>query len=106
MPIYEYQCSQCGRVTEVVQKISDAPLTDCPCGAKNSLHKLISHSSFVLKGSGWYVTDFRDKGGGEHASAPGHSDTSVDKPAAPAASSSSSASGGAPAPAVTPTPAK
>lgn len=57
MPIYEYECVSCKRVEEAFQKISDAPLTICShCQGK--LHKLISHSSFHLKGSGWYVTDY------------------------------------------------
>ena len=57
MPIYEYQCAGCGRVTEKWQKISEAPLKECPdCGG--SLTKLVSSCSFQLKGSGWYVTDY------------------------------------------------
>jgi putative FmdB family regulatory protein len=57
MPIYEYQCAACGRLTEKWQKISEAPLSVCPaCGG--SLAKLISSCAFHLKGSGWYVTDY------------------------------------------------
>ncbi len=57
MPIYEYECSQCGNVEEAFQKMSDAPLKTCrQCGG--SLSKIMSHSSFHLKGSGWYVTDY------------------------------------------------
>lgn len=60
MPIYEYECQACGKLDEAIQKFSDAPLTTCRhCGGK--LHKLISHSSFQLKGSGWYVTDYKNK---------------------------------------------
>ncbi len=60
MPIYEYQCTQCGKIEEAFQKISDAPLTTCKhCSGK--LHKLISQSTFHLKGSGWYVTDYARK---------------------------------------------
>ncbi len=60
MPIYEYQCSKCGEIFEAFQKISDAPLTRCrECGAK--LERLISHTSFQLKGSGWYLTDYARK---------------------------------------------
>lgn len=59
MPIYEYRCSGCGHETEVLQKMSDAPLTDCPSCGKPTLTKLISAAGFQLKGSGWYVTDFR-----------------------------------------------
>jgi putative FmdB family regulatory protein len=60
MPIYEYQCEQCGKLDEVIQKFSDKPLTKCKyCSGK--LHKLISQSAFHLKGTGWYVTDYADK---------------------------------------------
>lgn len=67
MPIYEYKCSKCGTVSEVIQKFSDAPLTDCEeCGTHGTLEKLMSLGSFHLKGSGWYVTDYgrKDNGGG------------------------------------------
>ncbi|WP_041279346.1 FmdB family zinc ribbon protein [Desulfobacula toluolica] len=57
MPVYEYQCTECGQIEEALQKISDSPLTTCP-NCKGSLKKLISQSSFHLKGSGWYVTDY------------------------------------------------
>ncbi len=57
MPVYEYQCIECGRIEEAFQKISEAPLTSCS-QCKGSLKKLISHSAFHLKGSGWYVTDY------------------------------------------------
>lgn len=57
MPIYEYKCSKCNQQFEVMQKISDEPLTTCStCGGE--LKKLIANTSFVLKGSGWYVTDY------------------------------------------------
>lgn len=57
MPIYEYECTQCGHIEEALQKFSDEPLSTCKkCSGK--LHKLISQSSFHLKGSGWYVTDY------------------------------------------------
>ena len=60
MPIYEYQCDACGRVEEVMQRISDKPLVKCShCSGK--LRKLISHSAFHLKGTGWYVTDYAGK---------------------------------------------
>ena len=59
MPIYEYQCGSCGHSLEALQKISDAPLLDCPaCGSAN-LQKLVSAASFRLKGGGWYETDFK-----------------------------------------------
>jgi putative FmdB family regulatory protein len=62
MPIYEYECSQCGKIEEVLQKFSDQPLSTCS-HCSGSLHKLISQSSFRLKGSGWYVTDYAGKSG-------------------------------------------
>ncbi len=61
MPIYEYRCSACGHELEVLQKMSDKTLTDCPSCGKATLSKLVSAAGFQLKGSGWYVTDFRDK---------------------------------------------
>jgi len=60
MPIYEYQCSKCGQIEEVLQKFSDKSLTKCG-HCKGKLHKLISQSSFHLKGTGWYVTDYANK---------------------------------------------
>ncbi len=69
MPIYEYQCTKCGEVFEAFQKITDEPLTSCKfCNSK--VEKLISHSSFQLKGSGWYLTDYARKS----------SSSSMDKP--------------------------
>ena len=63
MPLYEYQCSKCGRVFEVIQKFSDAPLTTHEdCGGK--VEKLLSAPAFHLKGSGWYVTDYAKSGSG------------------------------------------
>ena len=60
MPLYEYQCSRCGKRIEKIQKFSDRPLTKCEyCGGK--LERLLSSSSFQLKGSGWYVTDYGRK---------------------------------------------
>jgi putative FmdB family regulatory protein len=61
MPIYEYRCADCGAHLEKMQKITDAPLTVCEsCGGK--LEKQISRAGFQFKGSGWYVTDYSDKG--------------------------------------------
>ncbi|HVN96278.1 MAG TPA: zinc ribbon domain-containing protein [Syntrophorhabdaceae bacterium] len=58
MPIYEYQCSGCGKRFEIFQKISEKPLTECRV-CKGKLTKLISNCAFHLKGSGWYVTDYK-----------------------------------------------
>ena len=62
MPIYEYQCEACGHRLEAMQKMSEDPLRDCPACGKPALQKLISAAGFQLKGSGWYVTDFKDGG--------------------------------------------
>jgi len=59
MPIYEYRCGACGHELEKLQKMSDAPLTDCPECGQPELTKLISAAGFRLKGSGWYETDFK-----------------------------------------------
>jgi putative FmdB family regulatory protein len=59
MPFYEYECSNCKFYTEVMQKISDAPLTKCPSCGKSALVKLVSAPNFRLKGGGWYETDFK-----------------------------------------------
>lgn len=65
MPIYAYKCESCGFAKDVLQKMSDAPLTDCPtCGAA-AFKKQLTAAGFQLKGSGWYATDF--KGGGTGA---------------------------------------
>ena len=75
MPFYEYQCTACSHRLEVLQKISDAPLTDCPQCGKAHLKKLISRVGFRLKGGGWYETDF--KGGKKPA--PDNADSASDK---------------------------
>jgi putative FmdB family regulatory protein len=59
MPIYEYRCSACGHELEAIQKFSDAPLITCPSCSRDTLAKLVSAAGFQLKGSGWYVTDFK-----------------------------------------------
>ena len=62
MPIYEYRCDACGCQKEVLQRLSDAPLTDClECG-KPALSKLVTAAGFQLKGTGWYATDFKNRG--------------------------------------------
>ena len=79
MPIYAYKCGSCGHAKDVLQKISDAPLTVCPaCGAEQ-FAKQITAAGFQLKGSGWYATDFR--GGATAAPAAPSGDS---KPAEPA----------------------
>lgn len=93
MPIYAYKCESCGFAKDVLQKISDTPLTDCPTCGKPSFKKQLTAAGFQLKGSGWYATDFK----GGSTSAPAVS------PAADAASPAPAAK--ADAPAATPAPA-
>jgi len=101
MPIYAYKCSACGFAKDVLQKMSDAPLSDCPsCGA-SAFSKQLTAAGFQLKGSGWYVTDFRDGGGKKGADGGG------DKPAASPAPAPAEGTAAAPAaaPASAPVPA-
>ena len=84
MPLYEYECQSCGRRTETLQRMDDAPLVTCPdCGGP--LKKLISTSGFQLKGSGWHATDYaRQKSGGAAKAEGAAADAPADagKPAA------------------------
>jgi putative FmdB family regulatory protein len=101
MPIYEYRCAACGHEVEALQKLSDPPLSICPACQKAELRKLVSAAGFQLKGSGWYVTDFRNSGAKPAAkdkpaagdatatangqpSTPGAAETKSDAPAKPA----------------------
>ncbi len=59
MPIYEYQCQHCGHHLEELEKVNDAPLVDCPQCGKSSLQRIVSNTSFQLKGGGWYATDYK-----------------------------------------------
>lgn len=74
MPIYEYDCTACGQHTEIMQKISDPEATVCPHCQKPALKRLVSAAGFQLKGTGWYVTDFRNK------EKPGTEKTNTDAP--------------------------
>lgn len=60
MPIYAYRCTECGHAEDILQKISAAPLTACPACGQSTYAKQVTAAGFQLKGSGWYVTDFRD----------------------------------------------
>lgn len=101
MPIYEYQCSNCGKVFEVLQKSFDVDEAPCDtCGAPGK--RLISNTSFVLKGTGWYVTDYKSNGGCSAAGGAGKhesdknakaEDSGKAKPAADAGTSPCAASG-------------
>ncbi len=79
MPIYEYQCTECGHVFDALQKMSDAPLTDCPDCGEPGLRKLLSAPNFRLKGGGWYETDFKDKNKRNLAGDSGSANASTDK---------------------------
>ena len=97
MPIYAYKCSACGFAKDVLQKMSDPLLTDCPSCLQATFSKQVTAAGFQLKGSGWYVTDFRDGGSATAASPAVNPVSAGDAPAAapatatpaPAASSAS-----------------
>ena len=94
MPIYAYKCGSCGHAKDVLQKISDAPLTVCPaCGAE-AFSKQLTAAGFQLKGSGWYVTDFRGGSGGTSAPAAATDKPADAKPAESAGSASAASDGG------------
>jgi len=93
MPIYAYKCGSCGHAKDVLQKIADAPLTECPACGKPTFSKQLTAAGFQLKGSGWYATDF--KGGTGGTSAPASVPASTES-AAPAASSDSGTASAAP----------
>jgi len=111
MPIYAYRCEACGFAKDVLQKMSDAPLSQCPECGKDAFRKQVTAAGFQLKGSGWYVTDFRGGSGGASAPATASGDAAPAAAAAatpaadaPAASSSSESTttSAAPAPAAAP----
>jgi putative FmdB family regulatory protein len=95
MPIYAYKCESCGFAKDVLQKMSDAPLVVCPSCAQSAFKKQLTAAGFQLKGSGWYVTDFK---GGATTGAPAASEPSAGTPsvapavapATPAAASTAS----------------
>ena len=103
MPIYAYKCASCGHAKDVLQRMSDDPLTVCPaCGAA-SFQKQVTAAGFQLKGSGWYVTDFRGGSNAPAAAAAGGSGEAATKSsdaAAPAAAPATSPAPAAAAPAV------
>jgi putative FmdB family regulatory protein len=107
MPIYEYRCEACGHEMDALQKVSDAPLVDCPACGRASLKKLISAAGFRLKGGGWYETDFKQGGqkrnlhesggkaeakGGDGAKEKGEGKTKPAEPAAKPAATQAKAS--------------
>jgi putative FmdB family regulatory protein len=93
MPIYAYKCESCGHQQDVLQKMSDPVLSTCPACGKESFAKQLTAAGFQLKGSGWYATDFRNKGStaaGSEAKADVKGDAKTDTTAAPAAASPAS----------------
>ncbi|WEF32605.1 FmdB family zinc ribbon protein [Pseudoduganella chitinolytica] len=97
MPIYAYRCEECGFAKDVLQKISDPQLTDCPACGKSTFKKQLTAAGFQLKGTGWYVTDFR--GGNAPATAVA---AKADSAAAPAGDAKPAAPAAAPAATTTP----
>lgn len=101
MPIYAYKCSSCGHAQDVLQKISDAPLTVCTaCGAATFVKQLTA-AGFQLKGNGWYVTDFKNGSSGKKDSGKGESEpqtsSAESKPATQSATAPACGSGACPA---------
>ena len=85
MPIYAYRCEACGFEKDALQKLSEAPLTHCPACGQASFAKQVTAAGFQLKGSGWYVTDFRGGNSGTAAAGGGNSSAVPAKAPAPAA---------------------
>ena len=109
MPIYAYRCSDCGFQKDVLQKFSDAPLTLCPACGHESFGKQLTAPAFQLKGTGWYVTDFRDNGkkpaeGKDAAAGSGESSPASQPQAGAEAGKAAAATSTAPAPAPAPAP--
>ncbi|MCB1849033.1 MAG: zinc ribbon domain-containing protein [Halieaceae bacterium] len=101
MPIYEYQCQSCGKEMEMLQKISDEPLLDCPECGQPALKKKVTAAAFRLKGGGWYETDFKTSNKKNLHGGGGDTAASSSTPS----SGSGEKSGGSPAAAEKPTPA-
>ncbi len=92
MPIYSYKCESCGFAKDVLQKMSDAQLTDCPSCAASTFRKQLTAAGFLLKGSGWYATDFKGAGSPPPAAEAAKSDAAdAAKPGADAAKPASDA---------------
>lgn len=97
MPIYAYRCSACGHAKDVLQKLSDAPLTTCPACSAEAFSKQITAAGFQLKGSGWYATDFKGgatAGAATAAAAPAAAGGEAPKAEASASAASSTPCGG------------
>ncbi len=106
MPIYAYKCESCGHSKDVLQKMSDEPLTVCPQCGQARFNKQVTAAGFQLKGSGWYVTDFRGGSSAAASDAGGSAESKGASAPAPGAAAESASSAAAPAPApVAPAPA-
>lgn len=92
MPIYAYRCAACGYQKDALQKLSDPPLTQCPECGQETFSKQVTAAGFQLKGSGWYVTDFRGGNNPAAATKPAGDAAAASGTAAPAASSGDSSS--------------
>ncbi|AOK30575.1 MULTISPECIES: FmdB family zinc ribbon protein [Burkholderia] len=119
MPIYAYRCEACGYAKDVLQKMSDAPLSQCPECGKDTFRKQVTAAGFQLKGSGWYVTDFRGGSGGSNQAnqaqgaaaaagetaagqSGGNANAGGEKPASADSSAGSAGAASTPAPAAAP----
>jgi putative FmdB family regulatory protein len=98
MPIYAYRCEACGFTKDVLQKMSDPQLTECPSCAKSTFKKQLTAAGFQLKGSGWYATDFRGGAGAKPAPAAGASEQSASTPATAPAAPDAGSTASTPAP--------
>ena len=100
MPIYEYQCTNCHKQFDLLQKITEEPVTQCPDCLKNTAIRLVSAAGFQLKGSGWYATDFKNKPGdnkkkdtGDKSDSPAAEKTTAATPETTASTTTSSSKG-------------
>jgi putative FmdB family regulatory protein len=100
MPIYAYRCEECGHAHDALQKMSDAPLVDCPACGKPALKKQLTAAGFQLKGGGWYATDFRsgNKAADSNATSSATGTSLADSPAAAPAAAPAPAAASTPAP--------
>ena len=101
MPIYAYKCASCGHAKDVLQKISDPALIECPACGQSSFSKQLTAAGFQLKGSGWYVTDFRGGASGAGAAAGTAASAAGGAASGEAAASTATASSDSAAPAAT-----
>ena len=102
MPIYAYRCAECGHAKDVLQKLSDAPLTTCPACQAEAFQKQVTAAGFQLKGNGWYATDFKNGGAAAPAAAAPNSDASKAASAPASSGGADSAASAAATPAASP----